>query len=84
MSVAGLAVPLSEDHKPNKESESQRIVQAGGDPYDYNVTRCFGDFDIKNNPDKRPEEQIFIVHPDVTFHKIETECDFLVLACDGI
>ncbi|RGB27414.1 phosphatase 2C-like domain-containing protein [Rhizophagus diaphanus] len=85
MSVGGLAIPLSEDHKPNLVNESQRIIQAGESPSNYNVSRAFGDFKwCKNNPDKGPKEQVFIAYPDVTSHKVDTDTDFLVLACDGI
>ncbi|CAG8536379.1 uncharacterized protein OCT59_025347 [Rhizophagus irregularis] len=85
MSVGGLAIPLSEDHKPNIARESQRIIQAGSSPGEYNVSRAFGDFKrCKNNPDKGPKEQIFIAYPDVMSHKVDTDTDFLVLACDGI
>ncbi|RIA93783.1 phosphatase 2C-like domain-containing protein [Glomus cerebriforme] len=85
MSVAGLAIPLSEDHKPSLVREAGRIIQAGGDPDGVNLTRAFGNFKrCKNNPNKGPEEQIFIALPDINSHKIDTETDFLVLACDGI
>ncbi|GBC08016.1 hypothetical protein RclHR1_07860010 [Rhizophagus clarus] len=85
MSVCGSAKPLSEDHRPNLNREFQRIQQAGGYPSNYNVCRCFGDFNkCKNNPDKGPKEQIFIAYPDVMTYKVDTETDFLVLACDGI
>jgi protein phosphatase 2C family protein 2/3 len=85
MSVSGLAVPLSEDHNPNLDREFQRIMQAGGYPCRYNVTRAFGNFqNCKNDPNKGPKEQIFIAYPDVMSHKVDTETDFLVLACDGI
>jgi protein phosphatase 2C family protein 2/3 len=84
MSVAGLAVPLSEDHRPNNNEEKERIIKEGGDPYRYSLTRAFGDFDLKNKPNKKPEEQEIIACPDVKFYKIEAECDFLILACDGI
>src|SRR6266496_5412472 len=48
------------------------------------LTRSFGDFEYKKNPDISPEEQIITAYPDVKFHKIETEADYLVLSCDGI
>ncbi|RIA79934.1 phosphatase 2C-like domain-containing protein [Glomus cerebriforme] len=89
MSVAGLAVPLSEDHKPYNENESQRIKQAGGYIIEnrvmgLNLSRAFGDFQCKENYDKKPEEQMIIAQPDVKSYKINTSTDFLVLACDGI
>ena len=90
MSVDGLAVPLSVDHKPCDPIESQRVFKAGG-YIDFNrvngclnLSRAFGDFDYKTNSDLSPEEQVITAYPDVKFHKIETEADYLVLACDGI
>src|SRR5436305_2719967 len=97
MSVNGLALPLSVDHVPSIPDESQRITKAGGRitynfkdsridrvNEDLSLTRSLGDFNYKKNPDIRPEEQIISAYPDVKFHKIEAETDYLVLACDGI
>jgi len=65
LSVSGLAIPLSEDHKPHVQNEYQRIKQAGDNPGSFNLSRAFGDFNYKENPNKGPKEQILIAYPDV-------------------
>lgn len=62
--VAGVAVPLSYDHKPANEGEAKRIVAAGG-WVEFNrvngnlaLSRALGDFAFKKNEQKSAEEQI--------------------------
>ncbi|CAM9871826.1 unnamed protein product, partial [Chrysoparadoxa australica] len=72
---AGVAVELSQDHKPTREDEQARIEAAGG----YisrgrlngllGVTRAFGDITFK---------------PEIAVTKLVPEDEFFILACDGI
>ncbi|XP_014211190.2 probable protein phosphatase 2C T23F11.1 [Copidosoma floridanum] len=89
-SVAGVAVPLSHDHKPTLKEEKERIVAAGG-YVEFNrvnghlaLSRALGDFMFKKNDSKKPEEQIVTALPEITRHEITEDWEFLVLACDGI
>jgi len=89
-SVLGEVHQLSFDHKPSNESESKRIISAGG-WVEFNrvngnlaLSRALGDFVFKKNEKKSAEEQIVTAMPDVTVERITTDTEFLVLACDGI
>ena len=48
------------------------------------LSRAFGDFAFKTNPDTRPEDQIISGCPEVQIRKVDTDWQFVVLACDGI
>eukprot|EP01107_Rhizomastix_libera_P000150 TRINITY_DN1028_c0_g1_i2.p1 TRINITY_DN1028_c0_g1~~TRINITY_DN1028_c0_g1_i2.p1 ORF type:complete len:314 (-),score=89.04 TRINITY_DN1028_c0_g1_i2:61-1002(-) len=86
----GVAVPLSIDHKPNVESESSRILKAGG--YitngrvngNLNLCRAIGDQDYKKDATLPPKDQIITAYPDVKEVKITDEDEFVVLGCDGV
>ncbi|XP_055547257.1 probable protein phosphatase 2C T23F11.1 [Wyeomyia smithii] len=88
--VGGKLDVLSLDHKPNNASELERIKRAGG-YVEYNrvngylaLSRALGDFSLKKNSDKLPEEQVVTAYPDVEEREISDDWDFLVIACDGI
>jgi len=87
---SGVAIDLSEDHKPEVESERARIELAGGFVEDNRVngvvslTRALGDFHYKKNLQRSIHEQLIIAKPDVRVEKIEEGDEFIILACDGI
>jgi len=80
----GLAVQLSQDHKPNSPDERNRIEQMGGKisfdgsdwrVKDLSVSRAFGDLDA----------QPFLTNrPDVYRHRIKKNDKFMIMACDGL
>lgn len=81
---------LSFDHKPNNASELERIKRAGG-YVEYNrvngylaLSRALGDFSLKRNGDKLPEEQVVTAYPDVEERAVGEGYEFMVIACDGI
>lgn len=94
----GVAVALSEDHKPNNERESARILKAGGTVEatqggarthyrvngNLNLSRAIGDLEYKKNPDLKPEEQIITSTPDVMRLERNDKDEFIVLGCDGV
>ncbi|KAH8379982.1 hypothetical protein KR009_008303 [Drosophila setifemur] len=87
--VNGQLEILSQDHKPNNEAESKRIIEGGG-WVEFNrvngnlaLSRALGDFVFKR-ADKKPEDQIVTAYPDVETRKIMEDWEFIVLACDGI
>jgi len=90
ISEGGRELPLSEDHKPQLESEEKRITAAGGRIANgrvngnLNLTRSLGDHEYKQNSSLKPSEQIITCVPDVKTHQITDDTDFILLGCDGI
>lgn len=98
LSRRGQAVPLSEDHKPNLPTESERIRKAGGSitrqqagPIvqfrvngNLNLSRSIGDLQYKKNPELEPCEQMICATPEVNTFKREEGDEFMIVACDGI
>lgn len=84
------AKDLSVDHKPDTPSERRRIERANGFVEESRVngmlalSRSLGDFEYKNNPILKPQDQIISAYPDVTVEKLTNDTDFIVVACDGI
>jgi serine/threonine protein phosphatase PrpC len=79
-----LAIPLTNDHKPNSFNELNRIESLGGeitfDGYDWrihdlSVSRAFGD--VVSKP--------FVSHlPEMFTYKLKPYDSFIILACDGL
>ncbi|GAA5863565.1 hypothetical protein JCM8547_007286 [Rhodosporidiobolus lusitaniae] len=90
MSVGGEAKPLSFDHKPTNQSETSRIVAAGGFVEfgrvngNLALSRALGDFEFKQGQNLAAEQQIVTADPDITVHTATPEDEFVVIACDGI
>jgi serine/threonine protein phosphatase PrpC len=95
----GKAVQLTVDHEVKSPVEIQRISKAGcvisSGRVDgcLNLTRAFGDFDIKHKNyeaygtpiSREPHEHPVIAEPDVDIRDLNDEEDeFLVLCCDGV
>ena len=94
----GIAVPLSEDHKPNDPRESERIVKAGGTIEEsqggtrthyrvngnLNLSRAIGDLEYKKNTDLQPHEQMITSTPDIVRMERSDDDEFIVLGCDGV
>lgn len=90
LSRKGVAVPLSRDHKPQNKEEVIRITEAGGFVQfgrvngNLALSRAFGDFEFKKNPNLPPEKQVVTCDPEIEELEITPEDEFVVLACDGI
>ncbi|KAH8044875.1 protein serine/threonine phosphatase [Aureococcus anophagefferens] len=88
----GVAVPLSEDHKPANAGESERILAAGGFVTaqgrvngNLNLSRSLGDLKYKGNKALGRDRQMITAEPDVAVHTLVARDDeFMVLACDGV
>jgi len=86
----GKAIDLSEDHKPELDSERDRIVKAGGYITEgrvngnLNLTRAVGDFTYKKDKSLQPAEQIITVAPDISSQDLLESDEFLILGCDGV
>jgi len=85
-------IVLSEDHKPNNPKERERVEKYGGkvkkhgEIYringDISVARSFGDLDLKDK--ETLGEKYLTCEPDITEFDIDEECEFIILACDGL
>ncbi|ANZ76220.1 BA75_02099T0 [Komagataella pastoris] len=90
LSANGAVKALSFDHKPSNEGEKARIVAAGGfvDVGRVNgnlaLSRAIGDFEFKRANDLPAHDQAVTALPDIIEHKITSQDEFIVLACDGI
>ncbi len=90
LSKSGLAINMSEDHKPTLERERTRIMKAGGKVEEgringmLSLSRSIGDLDFKKDPKLKQEEQLMVPLPDVKVEKVANYTDFLIIACDGI
>ena len=83
----GRPIALSFDHKPNLKNEQSRIEKNGGFVHNNRVngrlaiSRAIGDNSFKNN---NPTLSHVISTPDITYNKLTTEDEFIVMACDGL
>lgn len=91
VSRGGTAKDLSEDHKPEDETERTRIEKAGGKVTQegrvnggLNLSRALGDHSYKQNASLPASEQMIVALPDVTELTLEPQDEFIVIACDGI
>jgi serine/threonine protein phosphatase PrpC len=91
MAVDGKAIDLSVDHKPELQSEIDRIHKAGSTIINgrvdgnLNLCRAIGDLKYKQNKALKYEEHPITCFPDVRVEEISVaKADFLVMACDGI
>ncbi|XP_065062331.1 uncharacterized protein LOC135689136 [Rhopilema esculentum] len=85
------AVDMSKDHKPEDESETERITKAGGKITGdgrvnggLNLSRAIGDHNYKNNEKLSPHEQVITAVPDVEEITLTKDDQFMIIACDGI
>jgi serine/threonine protein phosphatase PrpC len=90
ISRKGVAVGLSDDHKPFHDVEKARIEKAGGFVEDKRVNgtlavaRAMGDFAFKQETQMTAEEQQVTCDPEIRHFTLEQGDEFIVLACDGI
>lgn len=91
LSRDGVAVPLSNDHKPFNPGEKERIENAGSHVKfnrvngDLAVSRALGDFVYKRCETVTAERQAVTALPEFMVEARQPAKDeFIVLACDGI
>lgn len=83
-------VEMSIDHKPSNPDEEKRIKEAGGHVFwdrvngMLNVSRALGDLIYKNGTDLDEDKQQVTCVPGVKTETLDKDCEFLILACDGI
>ncbi|KAK9275032.1 hypothetical protein L1049_022290 [Liquidambar formosana] len=77
-------VPLSVDHKPNREDEYARIEAAGGKVIQWNGFRVCGVLAMSRAIGDRYLKPCVIPDPEVMFVPREKEDECLILASDGL
>lgn len=87
----GKVIEMSFDHKPEDALEFERIRKAGGRVSadgrvngGLNLSRAIGDHGYKTRVDLKSEEQMISSLPDLRKLTLNSEDEFMVLACDGI
>ncbi|PIN22300.1 Serine/threonine protein phosphatase [Handroanthus impetiginosus] len=78
------AIPLSVDHKPNREDEYARIEASGGKVIPWNGHRVFGVLAMSRSIGDRYFKPWIIPDPEVMFVPRAREDECLVLASDGL
>ena len=90
LSKKGVAIEMSQDHKPENPEEKERIVKAGGFVEEnrvkgmLNLSRALGDLEYKLDPTLAVEDQMITCVPEIKIEKIDKNTEFLIVACDGI
>ncbi|KAK2645299.1 hypothetical protein Ddye_020494 [Dipteronia dyeriana] len=79
-----LPMPLSVDHKPDREDECARIEAAGGRVIRWNGSRVFGVLAMSRSIGDRYLKPWIIPDPDVVFVPRVKEDECLILASDGL
>ncbi|KAF8042883.1 hypothetical protein BT93_A1265 [Corymbia citriodora subsp. variegata] len=84
ISKAGKAIPLSEDHKPNRSDERKRIENAGGVVMWAGTWRVGGVLAMSRAFGNRMLKQFVVAEPEIQDQEIDEEFELLVLASDGL
>ncbi|QHO57472.1 hypothetical protein HN51_012044 [Arachis hypogaea] len=78
------AMPLSTDHKPNREDEWERIEAAGGRVIQWNGYRVLGVLAVSRSIGDRYLKPWIIPEPEVMFIRRQKTDECLILASDGL
>jgi serine/threonine protein phosphatase PrpC len=78
------AIAMSEDHKPNRESERRRITQAGGTVVFMGCWRVNGVLATSRGFGDRELKKVVSAEPEIRHRTLTEGDDYLVLASDGI
>ncbi|KAK9049668.1 hypothetical protein SSX86_031363 [Deinandra increscens subsp. villosa] len=84
LSRGGATVPLSNDHKPDRPDELERIERSGGRVIDWNGQRVLGVLATSRSIGDRQLNPYVIAKPEVTVNKREDGDEFIILASDGL
>ncbi|KAJ4969787.1 hypothetical protein NE237_002886 [Protea cynaroides] len=85
LSRGGIAEALTSDHRPSRVDEKERIEALGGfvDRH-HGVWRLQGSLAVSRGIGDRSLKQWVIAEPETNILKIRPECEFLILASDGL
>ncbi|CAL9046698.1 unnamed protein product [Musa banksii] len=84
MSKAGEAIALSDDHKPNRSDERNRIENAGGFVMWAGTWRVGGVLAMSRAFGNRHLKQYVVAEPEIQEEEVDQELELLVLASDGL
>ncbi|XP_057950436.1 probable protein phosphatase 2C 76 isoform X3 [Malania oleifera] len=84
ISKAGKAIPLSEDHKPNRSDERKRIESAGGVVMWAGTWRVGGVLAMSRAFGNRLLKQYVVAEPEIQDQELDEDVELLVLASDGL
>lgn len=84
MARGGVAVQLSDDHKPDRADELERIVGCGGKVIDWNGQRVLGVLATSRSIGDRCLKPFVISEPEVKVVNTTDSDEFLILASDGL
>ena len=86
----GIGYQMSHDHKPDSAKEKNRIYKSGGWVNEgrikgnLNLSRSLGDFEYKQDKNLSPKDQMITAYPEINIEIIDENCEFIIVACDGI
>ncbi|XP_074580141.1 putative protein phosphatase 2C 52 [Curcuma longa] len=80
----GKAIPLSDDHKPNRSDERKRIEDAGGVVMWAGTWRVGGILAMSRAFGNRLLKQFVLAEPEIQEQVVDEDLEFLVLASDGL
>ncbi|KAM7256055.1 hypothetical protein ACFE04_011796 [Oxalis oulophora] len=81
---AGVPVPLSSDHKPDRPDEMERVEAAGGRVINWNSSRILGVLATSRSIGDHYLKPFVISEPEVTVSPRTSSDNFLILASDGL
>ncbi|XP_031383373.1 probable protein phosphatase 2C 76 [Punica granatum] len=84
ISIAGKAIPLSEDHKPNRIDERKRIESAGGVIMWAGTWRVGGVLAMSRAFGNRMLKQYVVAEPEIQDQEVDEELELVILASDGL
>lgn len=82
--IAGRAIALSIDHKPNRSDERQRIEKAGGVVMWSGTWRVGGVLAVSRAFGDRLLKKYVVAEPEIQEEPITSDVEFLVIASDGL
>ncbi|MED6132559.1 hypothetical protein PIB30_020205 [Stylosanthes scabra] len=80
----GEALPLSRDHKPDREDEKERIEAAGGRVIDWNGNRVLGVLATSRSIGDHCMKPFVISQPEIEVWRRTDSDEFVVVASDGL
>nr|GEX67986.1 probable protein phosphatase 2C 51 [Tanacetum cinerariifolium] len=84
LACGGVAVPLSNDHKPDRPDELERIEHSGGRVVNWNGNRVLGVLATSRSIGDRQLKPYVIAKPEVIVNKRNDKDEFMILASDGL
>ena len=79
-----MATPLTEDHKPNRPDERERIERVGGTVVHAGTWRVGGVLAVSRSFGNRMLKQYIVPHPELREDSLGESTDCLVVASDGV